>query len=599
MRFLSATFAASATLAACTSLLTWAAWRGIDVSDEAYYVISGLDPFAYRYSITQFGFIWHPFYLATGGNIIAVRLVGLLFLLASATFLATALTQFLQSRLRHDQQSQVTIIITIVAAGAWHFSFGLLTPSYNELNLIGLDLFLGSLLLHASATNAGGPMTWFTPILAGCALTLIALAKPSSAVAAVAMGFWWQAATTSPKPIQATLIAALTSVVSLAVAAWLIDGSLLSFAARVVGALNLPRVGVSDSTFQILLQSIVGFSSTRLVRALIAGIGFALVFLGICAIGFSGLRSMDSRWRTAAPILAALLLCALVTSCRITDLGTTHRTGSFVTFFSALLIFAAVGRELLRERETDTDRSPLMASLLLLVAPGAYSIGTYNLLFLHMSSAALLWIGGALALTQAAPSPTRRSLTGATAFLCCGATVGMLLGAIALPYRLATPLWMQDTPIRIAGGDLLVDPATAAFFIKLRDRAHKCGYLPGTQTLDFTDQGPGVVLALGGRAPGAIWLPLSGEGSIAYTHSVLRAQSRQALRRSWIVTDPRDHSPVVAGLTGELGLDFPRSYEAVAEAHHSALGWHDILWRPRNAASASCSATPSAAVEQE
>src|SRR5690606_5089808 len=67
----------AAILAACGLFFAWGANKGFDISDEAYYVFLSAQPQAFP-TLTDAGFLWHPFYLLSGGNLIAFRALGLL-----------------------------------------------------------------------------------------------------------------------------------------------------------------------------------------------------------------------------------------------------------------------------------------------------------------------------------------------------------------------------------------------------------------------------------------------------------------------------------------------------------------------------------------
>jgi hypothetical protein len=63
-----------ALIAACTvALSAWTADRGLDFTDEGFYLNWVSRPFLYEGSRTQFGFIYHPVFDALGGDIASFR----------------------------------------------------------------------------------------------------------------------------------------------------------------------------------------------------------------------------------------------------------------------------------------------------------------------------------------------------------------------------------------------------------------------------------------------------------------------------------------------------------------------------------------------
>lgn len=82
------------TLAATMLILGWVlkySSYGIEFTDEGFHLVSISNPFIYDFSITQFGFVYHPLYVLLGGDIAALR--------------------------------QANILVTFALAGGWHIHF--------------------------------------------------------------------------------------------------------------------------------------------------------------------------------------------------------------------------------------------------------------------------------------------------------------------------------------------------------------------------------------------------------------------------------------------------------------------------------------------
>ena len=69
------------------SIVLWGIWHGLDLTDEGFYLNWIRDPFLYKSSYSQFGFLLHPLYVLVGGQLVLIRLVGILLLTAAGAVL--------------------------------------------------------------------------------------------------------------------------------------------------------------------------------------------------------------------------------------------------------------------------------------------------------------------------------------------------------------------------------------------------------------------------------------------------------------------------------------------------------------------------------
>jgi hypothetical protein len=112
-------------------------------------------PFLYKATYTQFGFLLHPIYVLVGGDLILLRLAGVLLLMLAAVFFVST---FLRSPLIRPPLPQ-TARLVITAGGSCavlleYFPWTS-TPNYNLLNLFGvLIIFAGWLRLLSTSKDA-------------------------------------------------------------------------------------------------------------------------------------------------------------------------------------------------------------------------------------------------------------------------------------------------------------------------------------------------------------------------------------------------------------------------------------------------------------
>ncbi|MGA0870861.1 MAG: hypothetical protein ACO3UM_18180, partial [Planctomycetota bacterium] len=139
-------------------------------------------------------------------------------------------------------------------------------------------------------------------------------------------------------------------------------------------------------------------------------------------------------------------------------------------------------------------------------------------------------------------------------------------------------------------GALIVDGRLATAIEELRARAAEAGFVAGDDVLALYDM-PGVVLALGGRAPGASWILSGYRGCGPAAEVVLGSVAPERRNRAWVMLRSPQRAetwtrpganPDVGEVLGAVGLDFPERYVRVVEV---PFPFYDqtatvSLWKP-------------------
>ena len=111
--------------------------RGIDVSDEGYYLLAALDPAGGSASVSDFGFYLRPL-LAVTGSVGRFRMIGLLLVLATAWAAALAVRDAMSATV--DRRRSWIVVaaswLMIAASVLTYYALWLVTPSYNLLALV-------------------------------------------------------------------------------------------------------------------------------------------------------------------------------------------------------------------------------------------------------------------------------------------------------------------------------------------------------------------------------------------------------------------------------------------------------------------------------
>jgi hypothetical protein len=449
-------------LLTCGGLLIYGSGRGLDLTDEIFYLIWARDPDAYQLVYQPFGYLLHPLFQAVGGNLQAYRLAGFAITAGAGAFLAASL--------RGASRSPVAFPVYGAAAALTIFYPWIVTPSYNSLANVGAMLTIAGILRALEAS----PRARVTGALAAAVgLCLAAFGKPP--LFAIAVVVILLAAVS----VRGARIALLLSLALAAV--------LMSLVVSPADALALvERMSAS--------QQVLGLPNTPLAlpaKALRDGliVPWPLVGAAIAAVGAIALRRPRlSLWLGGAALGLSLYYIGSSAQAAIDD--------SLPDFLGLAITTAVAGYAGVVQRGWRSDR---FAIVLLLLAPPAVALGTFNNQWFQLNFSMAFPFLALFAL--AAADDTRWRRWAARAIAIAGPAVVLLLAARD-PYSLPASIFDQEIPIEppLAHGTVLVDPETATFVRS----AH--GLAGGALLIDLSGTGPGVGAALGGRAPVLPWL---------------------------------------------------------------------------------------------
>lgn len=584
---------------ASSSIVIWASNRGFSYSDDAFYLVWASIPFAYKYSTSQFGYVWHPLYELAGGDIGLFRLGGMVVLGLCALLFGWALCRFLDERLR-DSHAKTVILLGVVAGAFWALKSWRPTPNYDQLNLCGLLLVLSGLLLATrvsldarSARDAILRNAILPAALVGFGLAIEALAKPTSGLAAIALGIVWLLALRPKHSLLCLGVAVLSSAVTLATAALLIDGNIAVFIERNATGLDIALNRSAGQDRQWIVTSIVRpfLTPDSKIAAGVQFFGFTVVIVSLAlawiAILLRGAERFGFLLRAVIigipAIIALLIAYYYALGPEGPGIGLRAYQAAQVSFVVILIVLAVfVLPPAWRRAEPGTARI-LWAAGLIALGPFVYAIGTGSSIVFFVGYAGVLWVAAIILVAAAAPAPRRRLLIDSVGMLSCMSALAIIVGMMASPFRMAAPIWEQTEPVALNGGRsvLLVGAETGSYLRALQSAAAKAGFETGTPVLDFSDSGPGAIFALGGVPPGATWLTDNTLKSPAFPRAALATVAASELRRAWVITARGENSPMARAVLEPFGLDFPQDYSPVGDAELPALALAHTLWKPR------------------
>jgi hypothetical protein len=448
----------------CAGLLVYGSGRGLDLTDEIFYLIWTRDPNAYALIYQPFGYLLHPLFELTGGDLRTYRLAGFAIAAAAGAFLGWSLSPAGRGR--------VPFSLYGAAAALTIFFPWIVTPSYNSAANVGALLIVAGIV---SAFSDRWAYCVMGAVAGAAGLCLAAFSKPPLFAIGVA----------------AMLVAALVSRNRRA--------ALALVAASLLGAASispfLPPTEIPGLVRRIIAsQHVLALPNAPLeLPAKLAGdwgdVPFALSGAAVAAgLSFALRRSRWSQWPGYAAVALSLFY--------FRDVAADAMDGDISDFIGLALVTMAAGYAGVLQHRRDAGL-PVIG--LLLGAPAAVALGTFNNQWAQLNFSMAFPLLALFTLASADPARWRR---GAAQALCILGPPAFMLLAAFYPYSLQDSLFEQQIPVEhpLTHGRVLVDEETADFVGEAR------GLAPGALLVDLSGTGPGVAAVLGARAPVLAWL---------------------------------------------------------------------------------------------
>jgi hypothetical protein len=594
--------------------------RGLDMTDEGLYLLAA-DPPSLR-AAALFPWGWHtaPLFELAGYDIAAFRTLGAVLLVLAGAWLGWAAAAVLGDAHRTtasqggaSTSDRVHIGYAVRAIGAVVGGIGSLayyqqllrTPSYNWLNLLGILIAAGGLLLLIRAVEeedgwpGRSPRILLLIVASAFGLFLTIPAKPTTVPFLLALGAGVLFLLRGWK-----LALGTTVLLSVAVAAWMAVAVLcgfwpVDFLRVFVVVANAPAdpAHTIPSAFGDLVASVRVFLGQvrNLPRRLIVlfALAIALVVAGSLRPAWRGLSSAGFLLVVlGALVVASVPLPGVPNAPLIWFAYTPISTAAVIVVVGAVLTLLATGA-IGRDPRDRLDFRVLAVILYLCALPLVFAFGTTNGTFAQSSLAAgIYFVAATTALTSARVSGIARWAPLVALVVFTGAVSATTVrDGWLFPYRM-TPIQSQiiETPIGDHGAMLRLDPALSASLALLTKEARSAGFRPGTPLLGVTwPWSTTLPYTLGARVPDSLVLTVFGgsgaEAGAEYNLSNWFAGFPSA--DAWIATTASSAldasarasvARVLQSFSRLSGRSFPSDYVCVA-----AVGEYRI-WRPASTA---------------
>ncbi len=469
-------------LCACLVIIycVWTLDRGFEITDEAYYLLLAMHADSVKLYISAQQWITAGFWRMTG-SLELFRASGMVALLAGSILLALgSFSISLRFGLVADRPGSKAVMLAGSVVGAMLYASTInFSPCYNLLASAGAYAAAGLVLLASNRPNI--THKYILLIIAGCALGVEFLCKPSAGIATLVLLVFWVCIF---EKLRNDKIAGTVAMIFVSIA--FVFGLLLvnttvndamqifqqsmqlfrmvqveTIGARLIRYANDYWHYLSKSlvTFAIPILAMIAYAKTR--RMIFAKVG--LVCLVIILIWGKYIFGGFNRYDVQTVSIFAMLVMALIVSFSV-----------WIKNLHTLILFMG-----------------------LFFLPYSVAIGTGNTLFTQVIDSLASWGVMVAVLVVADESAARNKMPISLIGVCFMVTMSLQIVTSSLrPYNLLSPLIKQNQVITVGNlGAVKVDTGTYKFLIGMRAAVKECGIAPGMPFLGLYNI-PGVSLAL-------------------------------------------------------------------------------------------------------
>ena len=540
---------------------------GFDVTDEGYYLNWIANPFLYDWTVTLFGYFYHPLYLLTNGSIWMMRWLNTAFILVLSFIACMILLE--RGGSKGSLLFRLSVALVYSTGCLTFLHFWLPTPNYNTLTFQGMLIaVIGLLKLDTNFKKIN------SFILIGLGVAIIFIAKPTSAVlfGILTISYYWLSGYKGK-----WWLAILSFLGTLFLTIQLIDGSMYLFIERYkVGIELFGKINPSYSASKIIRFDPFFFNDDGKYVFII---GLIYLFF-LHRFAFRKCTSDKSFWWAFFVNLVCLILFGLSTF-----YFKLYKFQNLFVFFLVISFHLISKFHFIRV----APKSSKLLFTFLILMPFVYAFGTGNNFWIQASQVSFYWL---LALLVFAFHFEER--LGRNSVLILGLFFQMLTviavkDALKHPYRQPMDFttyssMLEDSPLR----GLYLNKEVKDFFSKLRQDAREVGFKAGYFIIDLTGQSPGLIFVLQGQATGFPWISGGYKGSYEVAKLGLARFDCRTISESWLIIEPNGRRSISSDLLEHFGLSIEKDYkealswQTYAWMGGSAKGREQILLRPSN-----------------
>ena len=447
--------------------IVWTFDRGLELSDEAYYLLNARYPDAVSFYVTAFKWIVAPLWRITG-SLASFRASGFVILTLGSIGLALGLmraTHWFGIEPVANRWMRAQTVAACVIAG-WLYGATLnFSPSYNLLAAAGVYLAVGLTLAGLDGQDCARSLV--NAIVVGAILGLTTLAKFSTGICGVLLltGIHivlWRAPGSRPINVIAMWLAVPLTVVGVAACFEAPAHAWAAFREGIeIASIVQPKLSIAAQLMQNVEQ----------LYALLEAAWFAFWPAFVCVALALVLR------RPSIGVAAAVVTAIIVVRDGLA-VGGLDRYATQSIPLAGIVVLAMVAT--IRAWGGRVMTVLVVAALFFL--PFLIGLGTANKISFQIVLGLAPW--GLLCAVLGLMTRDRQRWVAVAFSVVLAATIvsQVVTSGMRIPYRLISPLSEQTNPVDIPGlGHVLVDSETLKFVEAVRGAARECEIAPGVR----------------------------------------------------------------------------------------------------------------------
>ena len=493
-----------------------------DLTDESYYVLSSSFPKKIKGAITHFGYLNNLVFSTLDFNVIAFRIVGILFLLAASIFFIINYLIFFNISTRSNISITLTSLL-FVSAALFFYKHWLLTPSYNYNVFVSFLIVAGisfNLLRNQENLSAISiAYCIFLMWLSSFFFLVAVLSKPTALfffmiLAMITFSFFKE----KKKFIILFSIFLIFFLINFFLYIHFFFINFYFFIENINNGKDFARALNPSYEVNNLTNNLLSFLTA--FKFLIFNLHLEKIFLFIYFFLIFYLKNNNYLIKAVFYIIIF-----------------------FSFFFHKLttplfLLFLLISFLLLKFRIfsiTFITKKKIRLLIFIIIFPLLFSLGTNNNLISHtffLNSIYLLAISIIIQLIK--PEKKYNLLFTLSAFLL---TTNILIKSFYKPYDLGHKYIGNFQKVEFSKyGELYLDDKLAKNLNSIKNVFNSNNWQKNGTIIDLTGSSPGILLLVDGKFVGDPWLIGSKKGSEQFITKILTSATKKELLQSWILT---------------------------------------------------------------
>ncbi len=554
---------------------------GFDFTDEGYYLNWISNPFYYKASATQFGFIYHPLYLFVGEDLVLLRKTNFILTLFLTWILSFL---FLKKILLNSKNIWfISLIFSFGLSINIFLSYEIATPSYDTLTLQGLIvIIIGAMIID----NLSIKKIIFSSFLIGLGGWITLMSKPTTAICVGILLFFYFS--NLGKYYLLTIFSSIFfALILFIISALIIDGSITVFIRRILLGLEFRQIlGARYSLFDIIRIDLPQINKINFLTT---------TFFFILTVFFLWLISNNNNFSSLISTIISVAVFFTITIFYFNFYNLNFLIGNFQKLQIFGIILGCIFSFLIFFRNSlNFNNFDWRNAILFSMLPLIYVIGSNSNYLMKGTQAGIFWIYLSILIIAHFVNTIRLNNT-----LSLMLVLFQLITTIHLaneyenPHRQQQPLRLNNTTSEIIKGktNIFLSNDYARYISQAKSIVTKNGFKSDTPVIDLTGQSPGLIYSLDGKALGLAWISGGYSGSLLHAISAFNLLSCEQIASAWILDEINGNRKIPHELLLSFGLSLKDyKYIGVIDTHVRPSPWKSnikeskkqIFYKPDN-----------------